>query len=88
MVVLDSRAVVLEKLGRFKEALQDARAVIELTPTSPKVSNGYQHISSNSPSRSAPLSGVASIQGGKGGSSSHAFFLFCVSQAFLLFESR
>jgi hypothetical protein len=38
VVVLDSRAVVLEKVGRVKDALLDARAIIELTPKSPKVS--------------------------------------------------
>ncbi|KAL7416511.1 hypothetical protein BDY24DRAFT_439014 [Mrakia frigida] len=36
VAVLDSRAAVLEKLGRLKDALQDARGVIELTPTSSK----------------------------------------------------
>jgi hypothetical protein len=35
--VTDSRAAVLEKLGRYKDALKDARVVIELSPDSYKV---------------------------------------------------
>ncbi|CDZ96686.1 Molecular co-chaperone STI1 [Phaffia rhodozyma] len=35
-VVFDSRAVVLERMGQYKEALADARVVIELLPESHK----------------------------------------------------
>lgn len=37
MIVLDSRAATLQKLGRIPEALEDARAMVELEPQSLKV---------------------------------------------------
>jgi hypothetical protein len=37
VLINDSRTAVLEKLGRYKDALKDARVVIELSPDSYKV---------------------------------------------------
>lgn len=36
-IVLDSRAATLEKLGRIKDALLNAKALVELSPESHKV---------------------------------------------------